>query len=228
MRTSRWQQSESFPPITSGPPTTTSAAGTARNVEWLEVLEHPAAPAARPPWRAACWQLPTGEESPTNWVPERETQNTVPRGSLPRLRELPANCEMSPMNIDNYRAIALVLTTRVAFAFGWLVGDAEWAMGIFQGSHDHEWGGFLPRRGDLLPDAHERVLAAWLTLTKIPVPRNLRPVVERANWPLVPQPRTGTYGNAALATTAQRTAASSSCSSFSSSSSPAIRAQPPP
>ena len=57
------------------------------DVDWLEALEHPAAPPARPPWRPARSKLPLAEESPNNWVPEREPHNTVTRGSLPRPSE---------------------------------------------------------------------------------------------------------------------------------------------
>ena len=44
------------------------------------------------------------------------------------------------MNSENYRAVTVVLFTRLPFAFGWLVGDAEWAIGLVRGAHGQEWG----------------------------------------------------------------------------------------
>ena len=49
------------------------------------------------------------------------------------------------MNLNNYRTIVVTLTTRLPIAFGRLVGDAEWAMGIACGAHGGV-GGFLPPR----------------------------------------------------------------------------------
>ena len=37
------------------------------------------------------------------------------------------------MNRDNWRTTVITLTTRFPFTFGWLVGGAEWAMGIVRG-----------------------------------------------------------------------------------------------
>ena len=199
------------------------------DVEWLEVLKRPAAPPARPPWRPARWQVPAGE-NPTNRVPDQEPYDTVPRGSLPLLGELPRSWDSSPMNTENYRAVTLALTTRLVFAFGWLVGDAKWAMGIIRGAHGDEWAEFR-RSGGLCPgDATKRLIVAWMTWRQIPVPRWLQPAVERANPPLVPPPQPGTYGNAAVA----RGALSGTAPAWSRSSSPhsgpgaAIRAQPRP
>ena len=47
------------------------------------------------------------------------------------------------MNHNNYRTIDVTLTTRLPIAFGWLVGDAEWAMGIARGAHGAELGEFF-------------------------------------------------------------------------------------
>ena len=44
------------------------------------------------------------------------------------------------MNNNNYRTIVVILTTRLPFAFGWLVGDLEWAMGNARGAHGGESG----------------------------------------------------------------------------------------
>ena len=68
------------------------------DVETPESLE---APPACPPWRLARWQMPQGEENPTNWAPDYEPNNTVPRGRLPLLSELPDSLDPSPMNIKN-------------------------------------------------------------------------------------------------------------------------------
>ena len=49
------------------------------------------------------------------------------------------------MNLNNYRTTVVTLTTRLPFAFSWLVGDAEWAMGVVCGAHGAEWGEFFHR-----------------------------------------------------------------------------------
>ena len=36
---------------------------------------------------------------------------------------------VTTMNLNNYRTTVVTLTTCLLFAFGWLMGDAEWAMG---------------------------------------------------------------------------------------------------
>ena len=93
------------------------------------------------------------------------------------------------MDIKSYRAFTLARTTCLPFALGWLLGDAEWAMGIVQNSNGHEWGEFLRCSGGLLSDAPWRLMAAFLTWRELPIPRNLQPVVERVNQLLVSQPR---------------------------------------
>ena len=124
----------------------------------------------------------------------------VPRGGLPLLGELPDSWNPRPMNIENYRAGTLALSARLPFAFGWLVGDAEWAMGIIGCAHSQEWGDLPRRSGGLRPgDAIERLMAAWMTGRQIPVPRWLRPAIQRAHQPYVPPPQPDTYRNAAQA-----------------------------
>ena len=103
------------------------------------------------------------------------------------------------MNLNNYRTIVVTLTTRVPIAFGWLVGDAEWAMGIARGAHGAKWGDFFHRGWAMTPGATERLMAAYLTWRRIPPPRSLRSLVQRAQQPHVPPPQPGTYGNAAVA-----------------------------
>ena len=39
------------------------------------------------------------------------------------------------MNRGHWHPTVLTLTTRLPFTFGWLVGDAGWAMGIVCGAH---------------------------------------------------------------------------------------------
>ena len=70
---------------------------------------------------------------------------------------------VSPTNQNNYRNIVVTLTTRLPIAFGWLVGDAEWAMGIVRGAHGAEWGDFFHRGGAMTPGATERLMAAYLS-----------------------------------------------------------------
>ena len=47
-------------------------------------------------------------------------------------------------------------------------------------------------------------MVAYLTWSGIPLPRSLVPVARRAQQPLVPPPRPGTYGNGAVARTMAR------------------------
>ena len=102
------------------------------------------------------------------------------------------------MNHNNYCTIVVTLTTRLPVAFGWLVMDAEWAMGIARGAHCAEWGEFFHRGGAMTQGATERLMAAYRTWRGIPPRRSLRPLVQRAQQPHVP-PQPGTYGNAAVA-----------------------------
>ena len=103
------------------------------------------------------------------------------------------------MNLNNYRTTVVTLTPRVPFTFSWLVGDAEWAMGVVRGAHGGERGIFFHGSGALIEGAPERLMAAYLTWRGIPVPRSLAPLARRARQPHVPAPRPGTYGNAAVA-----------------------------
>ena len=84
------------------------------------------------------------------------------------------------MNIHNYRAATVALTTRLPFALGWLVGDGKLAIGLAQNAPGHEWADFFLRSGGLRPDTIDRVMAAWLTRQQIPVTEWLRLVVDRA------------------------------------------------
>ena len=103
------------------------------------------------------------------------------------------------MNHNNYRTMVVTLTTRLPFAFGWLVGDAEWAIGIARGAYGGEWGEFFHRGGAMTPGATKRLMAAYLTWRGIPPPRSLELMAQRAQQPHVPPPQPGTYGNAAVA-----------------------------
>ena len=60
-----------------------------------------------------------------NYAPNHEPHNTVPRGSLPLLGELPSTWDLNTMNVEHYRAVTVALSIRRPFAFGWLVGDGE-------------------------------------------------------------------------------------------------------
>ena len=87
--------------------------------------------------------LPTGAlagDNPTNHAPDHEPYDTVPRGSLPLPGELTSPWDPTEMNIHNYRAVTVALTSRLPFALGWLVGDGEWAMGLARNAPGHEWG----------------------------------------------------------------------------------------
>ena len=162
----------------------------------------PTPPPARSPFRPARWQVPAGD-NPTNYTPNHEPYDLVPLGSLSLSGKLPSVWDPSPMNIENYRAVTVALSGRLPFAFGLLVGDGEWAMGLARNAHGHEWGKLFVRNGDLRPDTIDRVMAAWLTWRQIPVREWLRPVVEHAHQSPVTPPQPGTYGNAAVARAAQ-------------------------
>ena len=95
----------------------------------------------RPPWRAPTWALPDPGGDPTIYVPDSEHYDDAPRGSLPPIGNLPDSFgPVTPMNHNNHRTIVVTLTTRLPFAFGWLVGAAEWPMGMARGAHGGEWG----------------------------------------------------------------------------------------
>ena len=160
-------------------------------------------------WRPARWHMPEGEEDPTIWAPDHEPYDTGPRGRLPLFREVPDSSDLSSMNIENYRAVTLALPACIPVAFAWLVGDAESAIEILRGTHGHDRGDLSRRSGDLRPsNAIERLVAAWMTLRLIPVPRWLQPVVQWAHQPPVPRSQPDTYGNVAVARVAQNVAAS--------------------
>ena len=154
----------------------------------------------RPPWSAPTWALPDPDADPTFYVPDHEDYNDAPRGILPPIGSLPDSWgSVSPTNQNNYRNIVVTLTTRLPIAFGWLVGDAEWAMGIARGAHGAEWGDFLRRGGAMTPGATERLMAAYLTWRGIPPPRSLGSLMQRTLQLHVLPPQPGTYGNAAVA-----------------------------
>ena len=107
----------------------------------------------------------------------------MPRGSLLLPGEQLSSWDPTEMNIHNARAVTVALTSRLPFAFEWLVGDGKWAMGLARDAHGHEWRDLFWRRGGLCPDTIDRVMAAWLTWPQIPVPQWLRSVVARAQQP---------------------------------------------
>ena len=101
---------------------------------------------------------------PTIYVPDNEHYDNTPRGSLPPIGNLPDSWgPVTPMNHNKYRTTVVTLTTRLPSAFGWLVGDAEWAMGIVRGAHGGELGEFFHRGNAMTQGATERLMAAYLT-----------------------------------------------------------------
>ena len=74
------------------------------------------------------------------------------------------------MKRDNWRAILVTLTTRLPFTLGWLLGDAEWAIGGVRGAHGHECGNVFRRSGGMVEGAPDRLMAAYLTWRGIPGP----------------------------------------------------------
>ena len=108
----------------------------------------PTTPPPRPPWHAPTWALRDPGADPTIYVPENEHYDDAPRGSLPPIGTLPDSWgPVTTMNHDNYRTTVVTLTTRLPFAFGWLLGDAEWAMGIVRGTHGGKGGEIFHRGG---------------------------------------------------------------------------------
>ena len=176
--------------------------GDSPNLEWLDVRieEDPATLPVRPPWRARTWALPTEGADPGVYVPDYEHYDDAPRGNRPPVdSQRDSWGPVTPMNLDNYRTTVVTLTIRLPFTFGWLVGDAEWAMGIVRVAHGHEWGEFFRRSGAMTEGATERLMAAHLTCGGIPLTRSLQPLARRAQQPHVPPPRLRRYGNAAVA-----------------------------
>ena len=142
----------------------------------------PTAPPPRPPRRAPTWALPDGEADPAIWVPDYENYCSVPWVSLPPVGNLPDSWgPIGPMYRDHWRTTVPSLTTCLLFNFGWLVGDAEWAMGIVGGAHGNEWGDFLHRSVGLVEGAAKRLMAAYLTWRGIRLPRRLMPVARAPN-----------------------------------------------
>ena len=125
---------------------------------------------------------------PTIQVPDYEHYNDEPRGSLSPVGILPDSWgPVSSMNLNNYCTTIVTLTSRLPFIFGWLVGDAEWAMGVVRGAHGCEWGNFFHRSGALIEGAPGRLMAAYLTCRGIPLPRSLAPLAWHAQQPHVSQ-----------------------------------------
>ena len=147
--------------------------GGSPDVEWLDVVtdEDLATPPPGPPWSAPTWALPPEGADPTVYVPDYEHYDDAPRGSLPPVDNLPDSWgPVTPMNLNKYGTTVVTLTTRLLFAFGWLVVDAEWVMGIVRGAHGHEWGEFFRRSGAMTGGATERLMAAYLTWWAYPNP----------------------------------------------------------
>ena len=141
------------------------AGGDSPDVEWMDVLtdKDPMTTPPRPPWRAPTWALPVPGADPTIYVPDNEHYDDAPQDSLPPIKNLPDSWgPVTPMNLNNYRTTVVTLLTRLLFAFGWLVGDAEWAMGIVRGAHGGEWGEFFHCSGAMTAGVTERLMAAYL------------------------------------------------------------------
>ena len=192
--------------------------GGSPNVEWLDVLtdEDLTTPPPRPAWCAPTWALPVEGADPTIYVPDNEHWDDAPRGSLPAIGNLPdSSGPVTPMNLNNFRTTVVTFTTRLPYAFGWLVGDTEWAMGIVRRTGGGELGNFFHRSGAITAEATERLMVAYLTWRGIPLPGSLQPLAQRAQQPNVPPPQPGTYGNAAVARMMARGAGHHRCHSFS-------------
>ena len=134
--------------------------GDSQDVEWLVTLENPLPPPARPPWRPALWQVPAGK-NPTNNAPDHQPDNGMPRGSLPLPGNLLSTWDLTTMNVEKYRSVTVALSIRLPFAFGWLVGDREWTMGLARNARGQKWGHFFFCIGGLRPgDTIYRDIAA--------------------------------------------------------------------
>ena len=136
-----------------------NGAGDSPDVAWLDVLtdKDPATPPPCPPWRAPTWALPVEGAHSTIYVADYEHYEDTPRGSLPPVGNLPDGWgPVSAMNLNNYCTTVVTLTSRLPFALSWLVGDAEWAMGVVRGAHRRKWGDFFHRSGALTEGATER------------------------------------------------------------------------
>ena len=203
--------------------------GDSPHVEWLDIPtnEDPATTPPHPPSRAPTWALPDPGRTPRFTSPNTNITTTRHGAVYPPIGNLPdSSGPVTPMNHNNYRTIVVSLTTRLPIAFGWLVEEAEWAMGIARGAHGGEWEEFFHRGSTMTPGATRRLMAAYLTWRGIPPPRSLRPLVQRAQQPHVPPPQPGTYGNAAVARMMARSTRPDG-SSHSSRRTPTITTAPP-
>ena len=123
--------------------------------------DNPAAPPPRAPCRAPTWALPVEGADPTIYVPDYKHYDDAPRGSRPPVGNLPDSLgPVSTMNLNIWCTTVFALTNHLPFTFGWLVGDADWAMGVVRGAHSNECRDFLDRSGALTEGARERLMAA--------------------------------------------------------------------
>ena len=67
---------------------------------------------------------------------------------------------MFPITRRSITTAVVSLLTNLTHHFGCFVGDAEWAMGLVQGLHVHEWWKIVLRGGALVPDGHQRLMVA--------------------------------------------------------------------
>ena len=131
--------------------------------------------------------LPDPGADPTIDVPDYVDYDNAPQGRLPLISNLLDSWgTVTPMNHNNYRTIVITISTRLRFAFSWLVGDAEWAMGIARGARGGKWGEFFNRGRAMTPGATERLMAAYLTSRGIPPRRSLHRMAQPVQQQHVP------------------------------------------
>ena len=82
-------------------------------------------------WRATTSQTTPRAKSPTT---------RCYRAAYPTPRERPNIWDLTTMNLKSYRAVTVALSSRLSFAFGWLVKNGELAMWLARNAHGHEWG----------------------------------------------------------------------------------------
>ena len=155
----------------------------------------PAPPGAHQPGRCK-----TRTRTPRFTLPTTKTTTTRHRAACPPLATCrTVGARSAPRTKTTTATSSSPSPTRLRIAFGWLVGDAEWAMGIARGAHGAEWGDFFHRGGAMTPGATKRLMAAYPTWRGIPPPRSLESLIQRTLQPHIPPTRLGTYGIAAVA-----------------------------
>ena len=109
---------------------------------------------------------------------------------------------MFPVTRRSATTVVVSLLTNLTHHFGWFERDTEWAMGLVQGLHGHEWWKIVLRGGAWVLDGHQRLMEAWIRWRGFspPLPPlRLRPLLKQAGHGYIPQLPRHTYETRAAA-----------------------------